>query len=325
MTAKLSPRPKWELADVVKRFLPIYRLIKKVPASQLKILGHIVTCRTAALGGHLEKCDSCEHERPAYNSCRDRHCPKCQTMTKEKWLEARKAELLPVRYFHKVFTLPHLLNGLILCNKKVMIGILFKAVSKTLLQFGMDPRSKLKGKIGFTLVLHTWDQKLRDHFHIHCVIPAGGLSEEGKWIHAKHLDYLFSVRALSVVFRGKYLDLLTKAYEDDELIFPGKQQALQDPICFRNLLDCLRDKNWVVFSKAPFQGPEKVINYLGRYTHRVAISNNRIVGVNDTNVSFTYRDRKTEKTRVETVAGTEFLRRFLLHSLPKGLQRIRHY
>lgn len=326
MTAP-SDRPRWEVADVVRLYGASYQAQRQPPSPQWRVMRHIKECRTAALGGHMEACDSCDHQRPVYNSCRDRHCPKCQTMTKEKWLEARKAELLPVDYFHKVFTIPHELNGLTLANKRVVLKILFRAASETLLQFGRDPRSRIGGQVGFTLVLHTWNQQLLDHFHLHCVIPAGALSTDGKtWIRARHPRYLFSVKALSIVFRGKFLDHLKRAYTDDRLLFPEALTEYKAPQRFDCLLEQLRSKNWIVYSKAPFGGPERVLEYLGRYTHRVAISNQRLVDVSVDGVTFSYRDRAdNSKKRVATISGHEFLRRFLLHVLPRGFMRIRHY
>lgn len=315
------------MADVVRLYGASYQAQRHLSSHQWRVMRHIKECRTAALGGHMEACDSCDHQRPVYNSCRDRHCPKCQTMTKEKWLDARKAELLPVEYFHKVFTLPHELNALTLTNKRIILKILFKSVAETLQQFGHDPRSRLGGNVGFTLVLHTWNQQLLDHFHLHCVIPAGALSPDGKtWIHSRNPRYLFSVKALGIVFRGKFLEQLKKVYEEGKLVLPGTMAECQSSQCFDDFLDQLRAKNWVVFSKAPFGGPERVLEYLGRYTHRVAISNHRLVDVSPAGVTFSYRDRKdNSQKKMATVSGHEFLRRFLLHVLPPGFPRIRHY
>ena len=318
----LSPaRPRWEMADVLRRFGDEFCENNRISADHGRILRHIEQCRTAELGGHMEQCDSCEHERPVYNSCRDRHCPKCQTVAKEKWLEARKSELLSVPYFHNVFTLPHELNSLILANKRVMLGILFRAVSETLLQFGRDSRSRLGGLVGFSLILHTWNQKLLDHFHLHCVIPAGALSKcETKWIRPKHKDYLFSVLALSKVFRARYLALLQGVFEEGELEFvTGGAEKFPD------FVSELRKKDWVVYSKSPFGGPDKVLDYLGRYTHKVAISNHRITGISRDTVTFSHRDREAGGVKEIAISGGEFIRRFLLHALPSGFIRIRHY
>jgi predicted Zn-ribbon and HTH transcriptional regulator len=283
-------------------------------------------CRTPALGGHLERCGSCGFERQAYNSCRNRHCPKCQSLAKERWLKARSAELLPVGYFHVVFTLPHELNPLILRNKALGLKLLFDAVSQTLLQFGRDPRNGLGGKIGFLAVLHTWDQKLSDHFHLHCLIPAGALSPDGqRWIAAR-ADFLFPVKALSRVFRGKFVALLKHAFAARRLIFPGRTADLATHEGFAAMLDQLYRHDWVVYCKPPFGGPRKVLDYLGRYTHRVAISNHRLRAIEDGNVTFSYRDRSDGDTlKAMTVTAEEFIRRFLLHALPRSFMRIRHF
>lgn len=319
-------RAKWEVADIFRQYGEAYRLKHGLPHSHLKVMHDIVACRTAYLGGHLEQFDSCGFERNAYNSCRNRHCPKCQALTKARWLEARKAELLPTTYFHNVFTLSHEINPIALCNKKVVFAILFKAVSETLLQFGRNPRNGLGGKLGFIAILHTWDQTLRDHFHLHCLIPAGALSlDEGHWIAGRD-NFLFRVELLSGVFKGKFITYLQKAFEKAELMFPGKTEPLGTPDGFKDLKNRLWAQNWVVYSKPPFAGPEKVLDYLGRYTHRVAISNHRIVEVENGGVTFHYRDRKHNDTvKLMTLEADEFIRRFLLHVLPNGFMRIRHF
>jgi hypothetical protein len=283
----------------------------------------IEVCRTSYLGGHVEKCDKCGFELHAYNSCRNRHCPKCQSLTKARWLEDRKAELLSVPYFHNVFTLPHELNPVALCNKKTVFSLLFKSVSETLLQFG---RNNLGGTIGFTAILHTWDQRLLDHIHLHCVIAGGALSRDQKrWISSAE-NYLFNVEALSLVFRGKFIEYLQKAYAKGELDFPGTLVEYATPEGFSGLISDLWAKDWVVFSKKPFAGPQQVLDYVGRYTHRVAISNNRIVDVQDDRVTFSYRDRKDNNTlKFTTLDAGEFIGRFLLHVLPSGFMKIRHY
>jgi hypothetical protein len=318
--------PGYEVADIFRKYGEQYRSDHPLPLSHLKVMHDIEVCRTAYLGGHLEQCDCCGFQRISYNSCRNRHCPKCQTLTKARWLEARKVELLPVTYFHNVFTLPHELNPLTLCNKEVVFRILFKAVSETLMQFGANPENGLGGKLGFTCVLHTWDQTLLDHFHLHCLIPSGALSSNGdRWLSARE-DFLFSVRALSKVFRGKFIDLLKQAFAKDDIIFPGAIQHLKTQEEFLKLLKQLWEKDWVVYSKKPFAGPQQVLDYLGRYTHRVAISNNRIIGIDNGQVSFTYKDRKNNDSRkVMTLKADEFIRRFLLHVLPDRFMRIRHF
>lgn len=319
-------RPRWEVADVFRLHGEAYRRSQPLPLLHLKIMRAIAACRTVVLGGHRERCDCCGFERPAYNSCLNRHCPKCQVLAKAKWLEARSAELLPVGYFHVVFTLPHVLNLLILCNKAVVLKILFDAVAQTLTQFGHNPRNGLGGKLGFLAVLHTWDQKLLDHFHLHCLIPAGVLSEDGlRWIHARK-DFLFPVKALAEVFRGKFVALLKQAFAQKQLTFPGRAASTGHPAGFSALMAELYRQGWVVYCKPPFGGPHKVLDYLGRYTHRVAIANHRIQTVADGNVTFSYRDRRDhDTTKSLTVPAEEFIRRFLLHALPPSFMRIRHF
>ncbi len=297
---------RWEVADIFREFGAAYRHENSVAHDQRKVMHSIAVCRTSYLGGHVEKCQKCGFEQHAYNSCRNRHCPKCQCLTKAKWLEDRKAELLPVPYFHNVFTLPHELNPVALSNRKAIYSILFKAASETLLQFG---RNNLGGTIGCTAILHTWDQRLLDHIHLHCVIPGGALSpDKTKWIRSAE-NYLFNVQALSMVFRGKFIEHLGKAYAKGKLDFPGTIAKYATPEGFSWLIRDLRAKDWVVFSKKPFAGPKQVLDYIGRYTHRVAISNNRIVDVQDGIVTFTYRDRKDNNTlKLTTVDSGKFIR-----------------
>jgi hypothetical protein len=323
------PHAHCELSDIVRLYGPAYRSMHRLPLAHLKVLQAIESCRTAALGGHRDCCAACGFERYAYNSCRNRHCPKCQSLAKEQWLEARQAELLPVGYFHNVFTLPHQLNPLILCheqNQRAILNLLFQATAQTLLAFG---RNNLGGTLGATLVLHTWDQQLRPHFHLHCVIPGGVLSlDRDQWLPA-HRRFLFPVRALSKVFRGKFLDGLRLLYDSQQLQLPATVTAvapLADPIRFYEWLSTLRRQSWVVYSKAPFAGPEKLLHYLGHYTHRVAISNARLLSCADGQVVFHYRDRAAGDIRkTMNLPADEFLRRFLCHVLPSGFQRIRHY
>jgi len=301
-----------ELADIFRSHGESYRRTHCLPASHKKVMRAVSVCRTAELGGHLKQCDTCGFEHPSYNSCRNRHCPKCQSLAKAKWLSKQTSELLPVGYFHLVFTLPHELNGLILAHKKILLTLLFKAVSETLLEFG---RTHLHGQLGFITVLHTWDQKLQNHFHLHCLIPAGALSvDHSRWIGARP-NFLFPVTALSQVFRGKFLALLAQACAK------GKIEAKTEQVRKE-----LRKKNWVVYAKKPFGSPKTVLDYLGRYTHRVALSNDRILKVQHGEVTFSYRDRK-DKDRLKsmTLGGEEFIRRFLLHVLPDGFMRIRHF
>ena len=319
----LRVRPKWEVAGIFRLHGEEYRSNHAISLSHHKVMGSIEVCRTSWLGGHIEKCRLCGFRKPSYNSCRNRHCPKCQSLTKAQWLQDRKSELLPVGYFHNVFTLPHKLNPLILNNKKMLFNILFKSVSETLLEFG---RNNIGGKLGFLCILHTWDQTLMDHFHLHCVVPAGALSiDKSKWISAKE-NFLFHVRALSKVFREKFIDYLKAAFENGELIFPGKTALLKPQQRFSRFIESLREHKWVVYCKKPFAGPQQVLDYISRYTHRVAISNNRIINVQNGNVTFAYRDRKLgDISRTMTLKADEFIRRFLLHVLPDGFMRIRHF
>lgn len=312
-----------ELADIFRAYGESYRRDHPLPVSHLKVIEAVERCRTAALGGHLERCDSCGFERPAYNSCRNRHCPKCQSLAKLKWLEKQKSEILPVGYFHLVFTLPHELNSLILTNKKILLGHLFKAVGETLVEFG---HTRLGGQIGFITVLHTWDQTLRDHFHLHCLVPAGALSFDQKRWRPARKNFLFPVKALSIVLRGKFLDLLKKACQRNKLLFVAQSACLADPVAFKLLIKVLRKKPWVVYAKKPFGSPDHVLDYLGRYTYRVALSNDRILSAHHGNVTFSYRDRKNQdRKKTMTLAAHEFIRRFLLHVIPKGFVRVRHF
>jgi hypothetical protein len=314
-----------EVADIFCRHADQYCQQFPISPEQLKVLNLIKVCRTAALGGHLDRCEHCGYEKPAYNSCRNRHCPKCQTVAKEKWLDARRAELLPCGYFHLVFTLPHELNPLILGNKEKLLGLLFSTVNHVLQSFARDPQWRLAGKIGYLAVLHTWSQTLLDHFHLHCLVPAGVLSfNEQKWIKARK-TYLFRIQSLAKAIRHHYIQQLTCLYQDGQLQFAGKAQSLASPTDFGQLVDALKKKDWIVYAKRPFAGPQQVLEYLGRYTHRVAISNHRLLALENNQVTFTYRDRSDgDKLKRMTVAATEFIRRFLLHVLPAGFVKIRY-
>jgi Putative transposase/Transposase zinc-binding domain len=280
----------------------------------------ILVCRTAALGGHAEQCGQCGFERFAYNSCRNRHCPKCQTLTKEKWLEDRKAELLEVPYFHCVFTLPHDLNPLVLTNKRPLLTLLWRATSQTLLQFG---HHNLGGQLGGLLLLHTWDQTLNAHFHVHALVPGGALAgKETRWVPTQP-RFLFPVHALGTVFRSKFLDVLYDSR--DTLVFAEQTAPLASAQGWRQFIDLLYDKAWIVYAKRPMAGPAQVLDYLGRYTHRVAIANHRIVDVHDGQVHFTFRNRRQgNRVEIMPLPAHEFIRRFLLHVVPHGLQRMRH-
>lgn len=315
-----------EVADIFRRYGTKYRKNTAVSAQQYKVMRRIEICRTAALGGHVEACDRCGHTRNAYNSCRDRHCPKCQTMVKEKWLNNRKAELVPCPYFHNVFTLPHELNSLIMVNKRIMLALLFTAAKETLQVFARDPQWRIEGQLGFISVLHTWNQKLMDHYHLHCIIPAGALSyDRKKWSNASR-NYLFRVESLAKEFQRRYLNKLKRAYRLNRLSFHGTAQRYKDETQFLHLLAELWDKQWITYAKQPFGGPEQVLDYLGRYTHRVAITNNRISAIEDGTVRFSYRDRSDDNKEKELiVTAEEFIRRFLMHVLPSGFTKIRYY
>ena len=321
-----SPKEQVELADIFRLHGDDYRRSHTLSYEQRKAMHHIEICRTAKLGGHVEQCNQCGFEQIAYNSCRNRHCPKCQTMTKEKWLNDRKAELLPCGYFHLVFTLPHELNPIILSNRRTTLNILFAAVNDTLQAFAKDPQWRLEGRLGFISVLHTWSQTLMDHFHLHCIIPAGALSfTKDRWIPAND-SYLFKISSLAKAFKNRYLKLLSNAYSKEKLIFTKKTAALESKQSFQPLINTLSKIKWNTYAERPFSGPEQVLEYLGRYTHRVAISNNRIVAIENDNVTFTYRDRKQNNDIKEiTLTAQQFIRRFLLHVLPKGLMKIRYF
>jgi hypothetical protein len=325
-----GPQPnnkdKPELADILRLYGEEYRGSHSVSYEQIKAMHHIRVCRTAELGGHVEQCSECGFERIAYNSCRDRHCPKCQTLVKEQWLNDRKAELIPCGYFHLVFTLPHELNPIILCNKRICLQILFTAVSETLQAFAKDPQWRLEGQLGFIAVLHTWSQTLMDHFHLHCLIPAGALSlAKDRWVPTRN-SYLFRIESLEKEFNKRYLRYLKKAYRNQELIFPGNTARFKSQQAFVQLVKSLAKAQWIAYAKPPFAGPEQMLEYLGRYTHRVAISNNRIRSIDNGKVTFTYRDRKrNNETREMTLGADEFIRRFLLHILPRGFMKIRYF
>jgi hypothetical protein len=310
-----QPRPALELADVIQLHGDG---LADVTSEQRKVLNALSACRTAALGGHVETCDQCGHQRVAYNSCRNRHCPKCQGSACARWMEERAEELLPVEYFHVVFTLPDVFNGLALANKRRIYNILFDAAAQTLTEVAANPKH-LGAKIGFMCILHTWGQNLDLHPHIHCVVPGGGLSPDGsKWIACKP-GFFLPVRVLSKVFRGKFIDLLKQSHTKIPLC------GIEDTELKRRIDDSVRT-DWVVYAKPPFGGPEQVLKYLSRYTHRIAISNARLLAVNDQDVTFRWKDYAHEsRDRVMTLPGGEFLRRFLMHVVPTGFMRIRHF
>jgi hypothetical protein len=318
-----SGRPRYEVADIFRRYGPDYRRTHRLPLHHHRVMNAIEWCRTAALGGHVDACDACGHLRISYNSCRNRHCPKCQGQARAQWVAARQAELLPIEYFHVVFTMPEQINALMRWNQRLLLNLLFKAVSETLLAFG---QRHVGGELGITAVLHTWGQTLMEHPHLHCIVTGGALSTDGRRFMRCPTGYLFPVRALSQVFRGKYCAWLQQAYNRGRLTSSAGLPMLASPARFAQYLRELRTQAWVVYAKRPFAGPEQVIGYVGRYTHRVAISNQRLLAIDDGRVSFQWKDyRDAHKQKVMTLDATEFIRRFLLHVLPPAFVRIRHY
>ena len=322
-------RPALEVADIFRAHGPAWRLAQAghLSLGQLKVMSAIEACRTAALGGHIERCEDCDHVRIAYNSCRNRHCPKCQGAAAQRWLEAREAELLPLAYYHVVFTVPAQIGDIAFQNKAVVYGILFKAASEALLTIAADPKH-LGARIGLTAVLHTWGSALTHHPHVHCIVPGGGLSLDGqRWISCRPRFFL-PVRVLSRLFRRLFLDRLAAAHAEGRLMFFGVSAGLADLAAFTARLAPLRRTEWVVYAKRPFAGPESVLAYLARCTHRVAISASRLVSMDDKGVTFRWKDYRQDgpaRRKLMTLAPGEFIRRFLLHVLPTGFHRIRHY
>jgi Putative transposase/Transposase zinc-binding domain len=321
-------RPPLEVADLIRSagaaFIDQNR--QWIRWKHVKVLLAIARCRTAALGGHVDQCTRCGYRATiSYNSCRNRHCPKCQIAARNRWIAARQKELLPTRYVHVVFTLPAQLASLALSNQKFIYGLLLRASAETLLEVARDPRH-LGAEIGFFSVLHTWSQKLTLHPHVHCVIPAGGLSlDHTHWVRSQNRFFL-PLKVLSRVFRGKFVAGLRQAFQNDLLHFPGTLAPLAQPKTFAAWLRLLFRKDWVVYAKRPFGGPEYVLQYLGRYTHRVAISNHRLISFTEGKVTFRWRDSAHHnEQKLMTLSLDEFLRRFLLHLLPKGFVRIRHF
>ena len=320
-------RPPLEVADIVRSYGTAFveRHRRWLTLLHLKVLRAIAACRTAALGGHLEQCDSCGQQAISYNSCLNRHCPKCQAAARQLWLAKRSAELLPVPYYHVVFTLPHVLAPLALQNKALLYSLLFRATAETLLQIASDPQH-LGAEIGFLAVLHTWGQTLLHHPHLHCVVPGGGLSpDHRRWIPCGHKFFL-PVEVLSVVFRAKFLAALERAFQKHQLTLAGQLVPLQSPPAFAALLCSAAQRKWVVYAKRPFAGPAQVLSYLSRYTHRVAIANSRLISMAEGRITFRWRDyAQGQLTRTMTLEVDEFLRRFLLHVLPTGFVRIRYF
>jgi putative transposase/transposase-like zinc-binding protein len=320
-----APAP--DLADIFRVHGPAYLAAfgDSLSGQQKRALREISLCRTAALGGHVEQCDHCGHRKISYCSCRNRHCPKCQAAARAAWLEQRAAELLPVEYFHVVFTLPQPLAPLALQNQRVLYGILFRAASETLLQIGADPKH-LGARIGFLAVLHTWGQNLHHHPHLHCVVPGGGIAPDGcRWTACRR-QFLFPVKVLSRLFRAKFASYLKRAFHHGKLRFHGKLEPLGKKTNFFTWLDKAARSEWVVYAKPPFGGPQQVLKYLARYTHRAAISNQRLVALHDGLVTFRWKDyAQASRPAIMTLQATEFIRRFLLHVLPTGFVKIRHF
>lgn len=313
-----------EVQDIFLEFGQNYRTNHKLTLEQHKAMSAIQKCRTSELGGHKEVCDSCGHTRISYNSCRNRHCPKCQALSKERWIENQKGNLLDVGYFHVVFTIPDTLNFMAYQNQKVVYTLLFKTVAETLTELASD-KKYLGAKIGFSSVLHTWGQNLMHHPHVHCIVPGGGLSSMGKWVNSRK-KFFIPVKVLSRKFRGKFLYYLKQLYCQKKLEFHGTQAYLSDDKEFDKLLSSLYAKDWIVYCKPPFKNAAYVVEYLGRYTHRVAISNHRIVSINNDTITFKWRDYKdANKHKVMKISADEFIRRFLIHILPSGFMKIRHY
>jgi len=324
------PPPALELADIFRQHGPAYRQAHALPLHQHRLMQAIEACRTPALGAAVEWCDRCQYTHIQYRSCRNRHCPKCQGLARARWLEQRQAELLPVEYFHVVFTLPEPIATLAFYNKAIVYDILFRATAETLLTIARDPK-RLGVEAGFFAVLHSWGQNLHFHPHLHCVVPGGGLSpDHQRWIAGRR-RFLLPVKVLSARFRHLFLQALEKAYAAGQLQFFGDLEPLRRPPAFAGWLAPLKNKRWVVYAKPPFGGPQHVLEYLGRYTHRVAISNRRLLALENGQVSFAWKDYRDQcappqqSNKVMTVSAEEFIRRFLQHALPPGLQRIRYY
>ncbi|WP_025025588.1 IS91 family transposase [Caldalkalibacillus mannanilyticus] len=313
-----------ELQDVFTRFSRSYLASNKVHYEGLKAIQAICHCRTAELGGHVDVCDGCQASKISYNSCRNRNCPKCGNVKKKQWILDRTHELLPVPYFHMVFTVPHQLNRLFLSNSSVMYSLLFKAASQTLSQLALDQKY-LGAQIGVTMVLHSWGQTLSFHPHVHCIVPGGGLSPSGCSFVRSKKKFFISVRVLSKVFRGKFLFLLKRADEEKKILFTYDLFHEEEKSSFQSLLDSLYSMDWVMYCKKPFKSPFYVVQYLSRYTHKTAVYNNRLISMDDEHVTFRYRDYRDQKVKLLKLKAMEFMRRFLQHVLPSGFQRIRYY
>jgi len=320
----MRPSDGLEVAEIFRQHGPAYRQSHRLSRNVLRVMRAIEVCRTAVLGGHKDQCDHCGHLEISYNSCRNRHCPKCQTLRKERWIEARREDLLPIEYFHVVFTIPSELNPLVSMNRKVLYDLLFRSVSETLTELANDPKH-LGAEIGSISILHTWGQNLMDHPHIHCIVTGGGLSSDrSRWVSCRK-GFFIPVRVMSALFRGKFLDLLKKCFKSDALVFPDPIRHLIPSKDFERFRNQLYRKKWVVYCKPPFDGVQGVLQYLGRYTHRIAISNNRILNIRNDEVSLLWRDYADQnRQKIMTLKADEFIRRFLLHVLPSRYVRIRH-
>lgn len=313
-----------EVQDIFQQYGTEYREKHKLTLVQLKAMSAIEKCRTSQLGGHIDKCENCGSTQTSYNSCRNRHCPKCQSLAKERWIDSQKNNLLNIGYFHVIFTIPDTINLIVYQNQKELYALLFKAVAETLTELASD-KKYLGAALGFTSILHTWGQNLMHHPHIHSIVPGGGLSSIGKWVSSRK-KFFIPVKVLSRKFRGKFLYYLKQLYYKNKLKFYGSQQHLCNNNEFEKLLSSIYSKEWIVYCKPPFKEAACVVEYLGRYTHRVAISNNRIVNIENGNVTFRWRDYKdSSKCKLMTVSADEFIRRFLIHILPSGFMKIRHY
>lgn len=316
----------YRITEIFEQFGTAVKQQGHLHGEQLKVLELIRQCRTGALGSHKERCTGCGHTKVHYNSCGNRHCPNCQGVNRERWLLKRAEDLLPISYFHGVFTVPRELRSLFLYNKKILYNLLFRCVWETIQSFAMDPRQKMEAKTGMIAILHTWNQKMQYHPHLHCILPSGGIDKDGGWKTSRgKQDFLFPVQALSDKFKKKFLILLTDLYKKGALDIPDTVGLWNSPKAFYTTKRALYDKKWVVYTKASFDGATQVLEYLGRYTHRIAISNYRITKVSDTHVSFRYLDRTRQKTETLRLTGEDFVLRFLQHVLPKGFTKIRHY
>lgn len=322
-------RPSLEVADIFRTYGPAWRRIQTghLNLSQLKVMSAIEQCRTSALGGHVLRCDHCHTQEISYNSCRNRHCPKCQAKAAQRWLEARQADLLPVEYYHVVFTLPAPISAIAYSNKAAIYRLLFDVAAETLLSIAADPK-RLGARIGATLVLHTWGSAMTHHPHVHGIVPGGGLSSDGeRWVACRR-GFFLPVRVLSRLFRRRFVEEMEKLHRAGQLRFFGEDARLVDAMAFAQWLAPLRTSEWVVYAKRPFAGPQAVLAYLSRYTHRVAISNRRLMRMDEHGVTFRWKDYRAKgrtRQKTMTLSPDEFMRRFLLHVLPSGFHRIRHY